>query len=234
MGPRRRARLCYPCAPRHGYGAYLAVTAGTLYTVSAPSGGGKTSLVNALLEAVDELVLSVSHTTRPQRSGEVEARDYYFVDDATFQRMVAAHAFLEHAQVFGNRYGTSRASVQDTLATGRDVLLEIDWQGARQVRAHIPGSVSIFILPPSREALLRRLRGRGQDSDAIIQQRMEAAIDEMSHYAEADYLVINDAFDQALTDLQAIVRAGRVRRDRQMVRYGALIESLLAPASQIE
>ncbi len=210
------------------------MSAGTLYTVSAPSGAGKTSLVTALLEAVDDLVLSVSHTTRPRRSGEVDGRDYYFVDEAAFARMVDEHAFLEHAQVFGNRYGTSRASVQQTLETGRDVLLEIDWQGARQVRAHIPGSVSIFVLPPSREALLRRLRGRGQDSDAIIQQRMEAAIDEMSHYAEADYLVINDDFDQALGDLQAIVRAGRVRRDRQIARCGALIESLLAPAQQIE
>jgi len=210
------------------------LSVGTLYTVSAPSGAGKTSLVTALLETVDDLVLSVSHTTRPRRSGEVDGRDYYFVDDATFDRMVDDHAFLEHAQVYGNRYGTSRASVQDTLETGRDVLLEIDWQGARQVRAHIPGSVSIFILPPSREDLVRRLRGRGQDSDEIIQQRMEAAIDEMSHYAEADYLVINDDFDQALGDLRAIVRAGRVRRERQIARSGELIESLLAPAHQFE
>ncbi len=210
------------------------MSAGILYTVSAPSGAGKTSLVSALLEAVDELVLSVSHTTRARRSGEVNGRDYHFVDEATFERMVDEQAFLEHAQVFGNRYGTSRASVQETLATGRDVLLEIDWQGARQVRASIPGSVSIFILPPSREDLLRRLRGRGQDSDAIIQQRMEAAIDEMSHYAEADYLVINDDFEQALGDLKAIVRAGRVRRDRQIARCGELIDALLAPAQQIE
>ncbi len=206
------------------------MSGGILYTVSAPSGAGKTSLVKALLDSVDDLVLSVSHTTRARRAGEVEGRDYHFVDETTFQAMVAEGAFLEHARVFGNSYGTSRAAVEATLAAGQDVLLEIDWQGARQVRAHIPGSVSIFVLPPSREALWQRLRGRGQDSDAIIQQRMEAAIDEISHYAEADYIVVNDDFDHALGDLQAIVRAGRVRRERQISRCQALIDSLLAPA----
>ena len=210
------------------------MSSGVLYTVSAPSGAGKTSLVKALLESVDDLVLSVSHTTRPRRDGETDGRDYHFVDAATFDRMVAEHAFLEHARVFDNQYGTSRAAVEETLATGRDVLLEIDWQGARQVRERIPGSVSIFVLPPSREALLRRLRGRGQDSDAIIERRMEAAIDEMSHYAEADYLVVNDAFDEALGDLKAIVRAGRVRRERQARRCAHLIDALLAPPGAIE
>jgi guanylate kinase len=208
----------------------LAVSGGILYTVSAPSGAGKTSLVKALLDSVDDLVLSVSHTTRARRAGEVDGRDYHFVDEATFEHMIVEGAFLEHARVFGNIYGTSRAAVEATLAAGQDVLLEIDWQGARQVRAHIPGSVSIFVLPPSREALLQRLRERGQDSDTIIQHRMEAAIDEISHYAEADYIVVNDDFDQGLADLQAIVRAGRVRRERQMVRCQGLIDSLLAPA----
>jgi len=208
----------------------LAVSGGILYTVSAPSGAGKTSLVKALLDSVDDLVLSVSHTTRARRAGEVDGRDYHFVDEATFEHMIVEGAFLEHARVFGNIYGTSRAAVEATLAAGQDVLLEIDWQGARQVRAHIPGSVSIFVLPPSREALWQRLRERGQDSDTIIQHRMEAAIDEISHYAEADYIVVNDDFDQGLADLQAIVRAGRVRRERQMVRCQRLIDSLLAPA----
>lgn len=210
------------------------MAAGVLYTISAPSGAGKTSLVKALLDTMADLVLSVSHTTRPRRDGEVDGADYHFVDTATFDRMVAEEAFLEHARVFDNQYGTSRAAVEQTLATGRDVLLEIDWQGARQVRERVSGAVSIFILPPSRDALLRRLRDRGQDADAIIRRRMEAAIDEMSHYAEADYLVINDTFGDALADLQSVIRAGRVRRARQAERNAALINSLLAPPERIE
>ena len=158
-----------------------ALSSGLLYTVSAPSGAGKTTLVKALLETVEDLVLSVSHTTRPMRDGEVDGRDYHFVDEAGFERMVGEDAFLEHASVFGNRYGTSRAAVEEVLATGRDVLLEIDWQGAQQIRERIGDSVSVFVLPPSREALLRRLQGRGQDSAEIIGRRMAAAIDEMSH-----------------------------------------------------
>jgi guanylate kinase len=205
-----------------------------LYTISAPSGAGKTSLVKALLDTMADLVLSVSHTTRPRRDGEVDGTDYHFVDTATFDRMVDEHAFLEHARVFDNQYGTSRAAVAETLATGRDVLLEIDWQGARQVRERVSGAVSIFILPPSRDALLRRLRDRGQDADAIIRRRMEAAIDEMSHYADADYLVINDTFGDALADLQSVIRAGRVRRARQAERHAGLIDSLLAPPERIE
>ena len=202
--------------------------------MSAPSGAGKTSLVKALLDTVDDLALSVSHTTRPQRDGEAEGVDYHFVDDATFDAMVARHEFLEHARVFGNQYGTSRAAVERTLAQGRDVLLEIDWQGARQVRQVVPASVSVFVLPPSREALVARLHGRGQDAPEVIRRRMEAAIDEMSHYDEADYLVVNDDFDAALADVQAVIRAGRVRRTRQAERCAELIDALLAPAADIE
>lgn len=206
------------------------MTGGCLYTLSAPSGAGKTSLVRALLAGDDGLALSVSHTTRARRAGEVDGSDYHFVDDAEFDRMVTAGEFLEHARVFDHRYGTSRRAVEQTLATGRDVLLEIDWQGARQVRSCVAGSVSIFVLPPSRDALAERLRGRGQDDDTVIDRRMAAAIDEMTHYTEADYLVVNDDFEAALADLRAIVRAGRVRRARQAARCAELIDSLLAPA----
>lgn len=210
------------------------MSAGTLYTVSAPSGAGKTSLVRALLETVAGLELSVSHTTRPRRDGETAGVDYFFVDNAEFERMVAEHAFLEHAQVFDNQYGTSRRAVEQTLEAGHDVLLEIDWQGARQVRSTVPGAVSIFVLPPSREALAGRLRGRGQDSDEIIARRMAAAIDEMRHFDEADYLVVNDDFTEALDDLQAIIRAGRVSCRRQVERRADLIRTLLAPAAGVE
>lgn len=207
---------------------------GILYTISAPSGAGKTSLVRALLERESGLALSVSHTTRPRRAGERDGTDYYFVDDTTFDEMVAEDAFLEHARVFDNRYGTSRRVVEGMLAEGRDVILEIDWQGAHQVRASVPGATSIFILPPSREALVERLQGRGLDSDEVIARRMAAAIDEMSHYDECDYLIVNDAFDEALADLRAIVRAGRVRRSRQEARHRALIEALLAPPDRVQ
>ena len=209
------------------------VTGGRLYTVSAPSGAGKTSLVKALLDSVEHLVLSVSHTTRPRREGEIDGVDYAFVDDATFDRMVANDEFLEHARVFDNRYGTSRRRVEETLAGGLDVLLEIDWQGARQIRERVAGAVSIFVLPPSREALFERLRGRGLDADEVIERRMAAAIDEMTHYTEADYLLVNDDFGEALADLQAIVRAGRVRRERQAECCKDLIAALLAPPDRV-
>lgn len=207
---------------------------GVLHTVSAPSGAGKTSLVRALLDSVPDLVLSVSHTTRARREGEVDGVDYHFVDEAVFEGMAARGEFLEHARVFGNRYGTSRRVVEDTLAAGNDVLLEIDWQGARQARAAVADAVCIFILPPSRDALIERLHGRGQDTPDVIARRMEAAIDEMSHYDEADYLVVNDIFDEALADLQAVVRAGRVRQERQALRCAGLIRSLLAPVDSVE
>lgn len=209
-------------------------TAGTLYTISAPSGAGKTSLVRELLATVEGLTLSISHTTRPRRESETPGVDYHFVDEATFDRMVAERAFLEHARVFGNQYGTSRAVVDERLKAGYDVLLEIDWQGARQVRSAVADAVSIFVLPPSRDALLERLTGRGQDSAEVIEQRMAAAIEEMSHHQDADYLVINDAFADALRDLGAIIRAGRVRRELQIRRWCSLIDALLAPTAPVK
>ncbi len=204
---------------------------GTLFIVSAPSGAGKTSLVKALVERDPRVVLSVSHTTRPPRPGERDGVDYHFVDSATFERMVAEGAFLEHAEVFGNRYGTARATVERELAADRDVILEIDWQGARQVRAAMPEAVSVFILPPSREALEARLRGRGQDDETVIARRMARAVDEMSHYDEYDYLVVNDVFETALEDLLAIVRATRLRRPAQAARHAELLRRLLGEAA---
>ncbi len=210
------------------------MSSGILYTVSAPSGAGKTSLVRALLDSVPDLELSVSHTTRPRRAGEVDGTDYFFVDADAFDGMVAEGAFLEHARVFDHQYGTSRRAVEDKLFTGRDVLLEIDWQGARQIREAVAGAVSIFVLPPSREALEDRLRDRGQDADEIIARRMAAAIDEMRHYDEADYLVVNDDFAEALADLQAVIRSGRICRSRQAADRAELIRALLAPAEGVE
>ncbi|MGA7802495.1 MAG: guanylate kinase [Gammaproteobacteria bacterium] len=204
--------------------------AGTLYIVSAPSGAGKTSLVKALLERDRGISLSVSHTTRAPRPGEEDGVHYHFVDNAIFDRMVEDGAFLEHARVFDNQYGTSLAGVQDQLAGGQDVILEIDWQGARQVRAAVPGAVGIFVLPPARDTLEQRLRGRGQDSEAVIARRMRDAVTEMSHYDEYDFLVINDRFDTALDELAAIVLARRLTLERQGVRHGMLLRSLLAPA----
>ena len=191
-------------------------TTGTLYIVSAASGAGKTSLLRALMERDERLVISVSHTTRQPRPGERSGHDYHFVDDAEFLRLIEADAFLEHARVFDRRYGTTYAAVQADLAAGRDVLVEIDWQGARQIRERLPNTVSIFILPPSRDALERRLRRRGQDSNEVIAARMAAAMDEMSHCAEYDYLVWNDVFDTALVDLEAIVRSRRLHLAHQL------------------
>ncbi|HEY9035778.1 MAG TPA: guanylate kinase [Pseudomonadales bacterium] len=200
---------------------------GNLFIISAPSGAGKTSLVNALLKAEAEVVVSVSHTTRPPRPGEVDGVNYHFVDEATFQRMASEGAFLEHARVFGNHYGTAEASVRAELAAGHDVILEIDWQGAEQIRRQLPDSISIFVLPPSREMLRERLTGRGQDDRSVIDKRMAEAISEMSHYPEADYLVINDQFDTALADLAAIVRARRLTQARQQDAQAALLAKLL-------
>ncbi len=201
---------------------------GTLYIVAAPSGAGKTSLVKSLVETTPGVVASVSHTTRPPRPGEQDGVHYHFVPLATFEAMIAAGAFLEHAQVFGNHYGTSRAGVLSILQAGRDVILEIDWQGARQVREQMPCCPSIFILPPSRNALRQRLAGRGQDSPEVIAGRMEAALDELSHYAEFDYLVINDEFSMALTELRAILIAPRLLRGAQLERHPELIRALLS------
>lgn len=200
----------------------------TLFVVSAPSGAGKTSLLKELLAGDDHLAVSVSHTTRAMRPGERDGSDYHFVGVDTFKAMVAEGRFLEHAQVFDNFYGTAQASVEATLARGLDVVLEIDWQGARQVRERIPGAVSVFILPPSRQALEQRLRGRGQDSDETIARRMRDARSETEHYAEYDYLVVNDDFDTALAQLRAIVGAERLRLGNQRLRRAALLADLLA------
>ena len=200
---------------------------GNLYVISAPSGAGKTSLVAALVSSEPGLHVSVSHTTRPRRPGEEDGVNYHFVSDEEFTALVEADAFLEHAPVFDRRYGTTRESVQKFLAAGDDVILEIDWQGAAQVRERHPGAIGIFILPPSRESLTVRLAGRGQDSDEVIARRMADAVAEMSHYDEFDYLVINDDFETALGDLRCIVRGGRPDRDRQRAQYRELIASLL-------
>jgi len=198
-----------------------------LYVISAPSGAGKTSLVAALASSEPGLHVSVSHTTRPRRPGEEDGVNYHFVSDEEFTALVEADAFLEHAPVFDRRYGTTRESVQKFLAAGDDVILEIDWQGAAQVRERHPGAIGIFILPPSRESLAERLAGRGQDSDEVIARRMADAVAEMSHYDEFDYLVINDDFETALGDLRRIVRGGRPDRDRQRAQYRELIAALL-------
>ncbi len=201
---------------------------GILFVVSAPSGAGKTSLVKALREREPALGLAVSHTTRPPRPGETDGVHYHFVAEADFLAMIAAGAFLEHAQVFGNRYGTGEAKVREALAAGQDLLLEIDWQGARQVRARFPDAVTIFILPPSAAELAHRLRGRGQDSETVIAGRMRQARDEMIHYDEYDYLVVNDRFETALDDLTCLIRAERLRLAHGASRWRGLLAGLLA------
>ncbi|HKJ75928.1 MAG TPA: guanylate kinase [Gammaproteobacteria bacterium] len=200
---------------------------GTLFVVAAPSGAGKTSLLKALLEATPGLTVSVSHTTRPPRPGEQDGVDYHFVDTARFEAMVAAGEFLEHARVFDNHYGTSRGAVQQRLDAGEDVVLEIDWQGARQVREQFPGCVGIFILPPSRGALEERLRGRGQDDEAVVARRMRDAESEMAHYDEFDYLVFNDDFGTALAELGAVVTASRLRLATQRQRHAQALRELV-------
>lgn len=203
---------------------------GLLYIVSAPSGAGKTSLVHALVTSTQDLVVSVSHTTRPMRPGEVDGVNYHFVDHAAFEAMVEAGAFLEHATVFDHYYGTARASVDAELVAGRDVVLEIDWQGAQQVRARVADAVSIFILPPSYEELHRRLAARAGSTPETIERRMRDARTEISHYEEYAYLVVNDHFATALADLQAIVRAGRLGGPRQGRRLEHILDGLLAGA----
>lgn len=200
---------------------------GTLYIISAPSGAGKTSLVKALVDTIPGLSISVSHTTRPRRDGEVDGVDYHFVDAEAFEAMVAAGEFLEHARVFGNAYGTARSSVEEQLDAGTDVILEIDWQGAQQVRAALPDAVSVFILPPSRRELERRLRARGKDSEDVIARRLREAQSEMAHYHEYDYLVVNDAFGHALEELVAVARARRLRLAAQQERLGDTLQDLL-------
>lgn len=207
---------------------------GTLYIISAPSGAGKSSLLRALLESgrVKGVEISVSHTTRAARPGEVDGVDYHFIDMPAFEAMVAADDFLEHARVFDNYYGTSRSAVETRLVSGVDVILEIDWQGARRVRELLPAAVSIFILPPTRAALEARLTGRGQDDAAVIARRMRDAVSEMSHYGEYDYLVINDDFQQAVDDLVAIFsgEGDALALAKQAEAQSGLLASLLAPA----
>ncbi|MCR9105318.1 MAG: guanylate kinase [Gammaproteobacteria bacterium] len=201
---------------------------GILYTVSAPSGAGKTSLVNALIKDRDDLLVSISHTTRPIRPGEVNGVNYHFVDERTFLDMLERAEFLEHATVFGNFYGTSAPWVEEQLAANRDVILEIDWQGAQQVRRLIPETRAIFIAPPSRAALEERLNSRGQDDAQTIARRMSQAVEEMSHYVESDYLVINEDFATALEELRAIVRAERQHTHRQEAIHSQLLQELLS------
>lgn len=203
-----------------------AVEQGTLYVISAPSGAGKTSLVAEMLRCDGKLGVSVSHTTRPMREGETDGINYHFVSREAFMAMIARGDFLEHADVFGNFYGTSQVWVRETLAGGRDVILEIDWQGAQQVRRLIPECVSIFIVPPSQEVLEERLTGRGTDAPAVVARRLKEAVDECRHASEFDYLVVNDDFDVALADLLAIVRCQRLRMDVQQLRHGGLLTEL--------
>ncbi len=200
---------------------------GTLYIISAPSGAGKTSLVKALLEQDAKVRVSVSHTTRAPRDGEVDGVAYNFVSLAEFDQVIDAGQFLEYAEVFTNKYGTSKLWVEEQLAAGIDVILEIDWQGAQQVREKMPNALSIFILPPSRAELERRLTGRGTDSAEIIAGRMAQAESEMSHFGEFDYLVINDQFDDALNQLQAIFTANRLKMGVQTAVQKSLLEDLL-------
>ena len=206
------------------------MTNGTLYIISAASGAGKTTLVNAVLQQVDDLEVSVSHTTRAPREGEVDGVNYHFVDKDRFEEMVEASEFIEYATVFGNMYGTSRQHIQEQLLKGKDVILEIDWQGARQIRQLMPDCKSVFIVPPSTEALRQRLTSRGTDDEDIIARRMQEAISEMSHYVEYDYLVINDDFDEARENLTAIIRGNRMLHAHQPQKHADLLARLLSSA----
>jgi guanylate kinase len=201
--------------------------AGDLFIISAPSGAGKTSLVTELIRSDPKVRVSISHTTRAKRPGEKEGQNYYFVDRAKFQSMIANEEFLEYAEVFGNYYGTERASLYQQLAEGYDVILEIDWQGARQVMALHPSAVSIFILPPSQAALRERLEKRGQDAPEVIDSRMAGAVAEMSHYDEYQYIIINKDFTRARSELELIFCANRLKSQRQTVKNAQLLHDLL-------
>jgi guanylate kinase len=200
---------------------------GQLYVVSAPSGAGKTSLVKALVDSTDDLAVSVSHTTRAIRPGEIDGVNYHFVSAARFCEIRDHGGFFEWAQVFDNFYGTSRQGVIDQLDEGVDVILEIDWQGAAQVKQQMPNAIAIFILPPSTTALRERLTGRGQDESSVIERRMQSARDEMSHYGKADYIVLNDNFDAALRDLESIIKSQRLSQRYQSQRLTSVIADLL-------
>jgi guanylate kinase len=205
-----------------------AIVPGTLFIVAAPSGAGKTSIVKAVLARDPRLCLSISFTSRKPRPGERHAEHYHFISADEFKAMVAAGDFFEHALVHGDWKGTARQSVLPQLAAGKDVVLEIDWQGARQVRMQVADSIGIFILPPSRDALEQRMRSRGQDPEEVIARRLAAAREEMSHYDEFDYVVVNEVFDDAVDEVCAIVAASRVRRPVQQARHKALLEELLS------
>lgn len=202
---------------------------GILYILSAPSGAGKTSLVKSLVSDLPFIRVSVSHTTRPMRPGEEDGVNYHFTARDRFQEMINQGDFFEFAEVFGNFYGTSQAWVQDTLAEGYDLILEIDWQGAQQIRRLMPEAKSIFILPPSQAALRERLQNRGQDNSDVIENRMRQAVSEMSHYVEFDYLIINDDFNQALAELKAIFTANQLVLNKQQSKHTELLRELLKP-----
>ena len=205
----------------------MATQRGTVCTISAPSGAGKTSLVKALLERDEQLQVSVSHTTRPMRAGEIDGVNYHFVSDSEFRAMTAQQAFVEYAEVFGHWYGTSAEAINTARADNTDIILEIDWQGAEQIKAVWPEACAIFILPPSHRTLEQRLEGRGQDSPAVIQQRLAEAEQEISHYTIADYLVVNDVFEDALSGIRNIIGAERLRTDRQAIALQALLCDLM-------
>lgn len=201
-------------------------SSGTLYVIAAPSGTGKTTLVKALVESVPDVTVSVSHTTRKKRPLEQHGVNYYFIENAEFQRMIQHNDFFEYALVFDNLYGTSRKRVEEALAKGQDVILEIDWQGAQQMQSLFADCISIFILPPSLAALSERLRNRNQDSAEIIKQRLTDVREASSHIYEFDYVVMNDDFDKALNDLKTIVQAGRLLQKKQTQKYATLLDDL--------
>lgn len=201
---------------------------GNLIVVAAPSGAGKTSLVAATLKAMPSVKLSVSHTTRPMRNGEADGKDYHFIDQQGFQQLIAEDKFVEYAEVFGNFYGTSKMALQEPLQSGHDIILEIDWQGALLIKKAFPDAIRVFILPPSIEELRDRLENRGKDSTDVIERRMIEARDQISHYNEFDYLIVNDNFEKAVGELQGLIQASRLRLTAQQSRYEALLDSLLS------
>ena len=201
---------------------------GNLFIVAAPSGGGKTSLVKRLIKSLEDIQVSISHTTRPMRPGEENGVDYFFVDEECFLTMVQQNEFIEHTQVFGHHYGTSSKQINTRLSAGIDVVLDIDWQGAQQIKHIFPEAVSIFIIPPSLKTLKERLLSRGQDKEVIIRQRMQRAQSEMSHYREFDYLILNDDFASAAENLRAIVIANRLSIARQQNKLAKSLSFILA------